>query len=52
VSEGEYENKGLKIGDDPLAWRWGGLGRWLLVYDCGEEVDRMWKEVNGDGWKD
>jgi salicylate hydroxylase len=46
VEEKEYEKKGLTVGDDPLAWRWGGLGRWLLVYDCEEEVERVWREVD------
>ena len=46
VDEGDYGAKGLRSGEDPLAWRWGGLGRWLLVYNCEEEVEGVWREVD------
>lgn len=48
VGEKEFEEKGLRIGEDPLAWRWGGVGSWLLTYRCEEDVERRWREVEGE----
>jgi salicylate hydroxylase len=46
ISREQYEAKGLKVEDDPLAWRWGGVGSWLLTYVCEDDVDRRWREVD------
>jgi salicylate hydroxylase len=35
-------------GMDPLAWRWGGVGGWLLTYHCEEDVDRRRREVEAE----
>jgi salicylate hydroxylase len=45
ISKEQYEAKGLKVEDDPLAWRWGGVGSWLLTYVCEEDVDRRWRDL-------
>lgn len=45
VSKEEFEDRGLRVGEDPLAWRWGGVGSWLLTYRCEEDVERRWREV-------
>ncbi|KAL5114754.1 hypothetical protein ACEQ8H_007371 [Pleosporales sp. CAS-2024a] len=45
VSREQYEKQGLRVEDDPLAWRWGGVGSWLLTYVCEEDVERRWREV-------
>jgi salicylate hydroxylase len=44
ISKEQYEAKGLEVEDDPLAWRWGGVGSWLLTYVCEEDVERRWTE--------
>ncbi|KAH0836960.1 hypothetical protein FOPE_04871 [Fonsecaea pedrosoi] len=33
---------GLRQGDDPFAWRSGGVGKWLFEYDCELDVERCW----------
>ncbi|KAF2498652.1 FAD/NAD(P)-binding domain-containing protein [Lophium mytilinum] len=33
----------LKDGTDPLPWRWGGVGKWLLTYDCDKDVEVHWQ---------
>ncbi|KAF1999290.1 FAD/NAD(P)-binding domain-containing protein [Amniculicola lignicola CBS 123094] len=43
-----YEKEGLVKGRDPLPWRWGGVGRWLLTYKCEEDVERRWGEVESE----
>jgi salicylate hydroxylase len=48
VCKEEYEKAGLKVEDDPLAWRWGGVGSWLLTYDCEEDVERRSREVKAE----
>jgi salicylate hydroxylase len=45
ISREQYEAQGLKVEDDPLAWRWGGVGSWLLTYICEDDVDRRWGEM-------
>jgi salicylate hydroxylase len=45
VCRKQYQSKGLKVEDDPLAWRWGGVGSWLLTYVCEDDVERRWREV-------
>ncbi|EUC32993.1 hypothetical protein COCCADRAFT_37114 [Bipolaris zeicola 26-R-13] len=45
VGKEEFEERGLRVGEDPLAWRWGGVGSWLLTYGCEEDVERRWREV-------
>jgi salicylate hydroxylase len=49
VSKEAYVAEGLENGSDPLPWRWGGVGSWLLVYDCEEDVERRWAEVEREG---
>lgn len=44
ISRDEYEKCGLKAEEDPLAWRWGGVGSWLLTYVCEDDVENRWKE--------
>ncbi|KAI4613106.1 hypothetical protein J4E83_007517 [Alternaria metachromatica] len=44
ISKEQYEEKGLKVGDDPLAWRWGGVGSWLITYVCEDDVEKKWKD--------
>lgn len=44
ISREEYEKRGLKVEEDPLAWRWGGVGSWLLTYVCEDDVESRWKE--------
>ncbi|KAF2847602.1 FAD binding domain-containing protein [Plenodomus tracheiphilus IPT5] len=50
-AEGEkrFEERGLGVGWDPLAWRWGGVGGWLLTYVCEEDVERRWGEMEREG---
>jgi salicylate hydroxylase len=48
VTREEYERKGLKMEEDPLAWRWGGVGSWLLTYVCEEDVRCRWIEVEDE----
>lgn len=45
ISKEEYEAVGLAVEDDPLAWRWGGVGSWLLTYICEEDVELRWNEI-------
>ncbi|KAF2792883.1 FAD binding domain-containing protein [Melanomma pulvis-pyrius CBS 109.77] len=45
INEGEFQNLGLKEETDPLPWRWGGVGKWLLTYDCEVDVARRWGEM-------
>lgn len=45
IREEEYKFLGLEPEMDPLPWRWGGMGRWLLSYVCENDVERRWKEV-------
>ena len=33
-------------GDDPLAWRWNGVGSWLLLYDVARDVEAHWPRDN------
>lgn len=44
ISREQYEAKGLNVEDDPLAWRWGGVGSWLLTYVCEQDVEKRWRE--------
>ncbi|KAH7357369.1 FAD binding domain-containing protein [Pyrenochaeta sp. MPI-SDFR-AT-0127] len=48
ISKDMYEEAGLKMEEDPLAWRWGGVGSWLLTYVCEEDVERRWKEFESE----
>ncbi|KAF2187164.1 FAD/NAD(P)-binding domain-containing protein [Zopfia rhizophila CBS 207.26] len=45
VSREEFEKRGLVEGEDPLPWRWGGVGKWLLMYDCERDVEEKWSKV-------
>ncbi|KAI1775777.1 FAD/NAD(P)-binding domain-containing protein [Hypoxylon cercidicola] len=35
-------------GDDPLPWRYHGVGGWLLTYDLEKDVERMWEQIQGE----
>ncbi|KAF2133027.1 FAD binding domain-containing protein [Dothidotthia symphoricarpi CBS 119687] len=48
VGRREYKAKGLDFEADPLAWRWGGVGSWLLTYVCEDDVERRWNEVDSE----
>lgn len=48
VGEGRFEEVGVREGMDPLAWRWGGVGGWLLTYCCEEDVERRTREVEAE----
>jgi salicylate hydroxylase len=48
TSREQYEAAGLSMETDPLAWRWGGVGSWLLTYICEEDVDRRTREVESE----
>lgn len=45
--EVNFGERGLEYGADPLAWRWGGVGKWLLTYDCEEDVEAHWPKQSG-----
>lgn len=45
IEQEQYEAVGLGVEMDPLAWRWGGVGCWLLTYICEEDVRRKTSEV-------
>lgn len=45
IGQTELNASGLVDGTDPLPWRWTGVGKWLLTYDCEKDVDRRWMEV-------
>jgi salicylate hydroxylase len=45
VTEEALARKGLKEGSDPFPWRWHGVGRWLLTYDCERDVEKRWLEL-------
>ncbi|KAH8732670.1 hypothetical protein GQ44DRAFT_601423 [Phaeosphaeriaceae sp. PMI808] len=50
ISKLQYEEKNLKVEGDPFAWRWGGVGTWLLTYICEDDVERRWNETeSGNG---
>jgi salicylate hydroxylase len=49
VESDEYAKEGLVDETDPLPWRWGGVGRWLLTYDCEGDVEKRWREVEIEG---
>ncbi|KAF2728862.1 FAD binding domain-containing protein [Polyplosphaeria fusca] len=48
VSAAELKEHGLEDEMDPFPWRWGGVGRWLLTYDCEEDVEGRWSEVESE----
>ena len=49
IERNQYEAAGLNFEMDPLAWRWGGVGSWLLTYVCEEDVERRMSEIEADG---
>lgn len=49
ISRETYEASGLTVEEDPLAWRWGGVGSWLITYNCDEDVQARWGEVEAEG---
>lgn len=48
IKREQYEAAGLGPELDPLAWRWGGVGSWLLTYVCEEDVARRTQEVEAE----
>lgn len=32
-------------GDDPLPWRYHGVGGWLLTYDVEMDVEQKWEQI-------
>lgn len=48
VSDEQLKERGLEDGSDPFPWRWHGVGRWLLTYQCEPDVERRWAEVEQD----
>lgn len=34
-------------GDDPLPWRYHGVGGWLLTYDLEKDVEYRWGQAQG-----
>ncbi|KAG9203662.1 hypothetical protein G6514_002680 [Epicoccum nigrum] len=46
--ESRLNEVGGEEGMDPLAWRWGGVGGWLLTYHCEEDVERRRREVEAE----
>lgn len=48
IEKEQYEAAGLSVEMDPLAWRWGGVGSWLLTYVCEEDVARRTKEIEAE----
>ncbi|KAK7540943.1 FAD binding domain-containing protein [Phyllosticta citribraziliensis] len=41
--------EGLEQGSDPFPWRQGGVGDWLLTYDCWDDVESEWaRDVEGE----
>lgn len=45
ASEQELQEKGLEDNSDPFPWRWHGVGKWLLPYECEPDVELRWAEV-------
>lgn len=35
-------------GDDPLPWRYHGVGGWLLTYDLEKDVKQRWEQTQGE----
>ncbi|XXG95134.1 hypothetical protein Hte_001394 [Hypoxylon texense] len=35
-------------GDDPLPWRYHGVGGWLLTYDLQKDVEQRWEQTQGE----
>lgn len=48
VEREQYEAAGLSVEMDPLAWRWGGVGSWLLTYVCEEDVAKRTREFEAE----
>ncbi|OCK85081.1 FAD/NAD(P)-binding domain-containing protein [Lepidopterella palustris CBS 459.81] len=44
--DAHLNTRGLEDGTDPLPWRWGGVGKWLLTYDCESDVEAHWPKQN------
>lgn len=36
-----------ETGEDPLPWRYHGVGRWLLTYDMWKDVAARWSDLEG-----
>ncbi|KAJ4345823.1 uncharacterized protein N0V89_011958 [Didymosphaeria variabile] len=48
ASDQELQEKGLKDNSDPFPWRWHGVGKWLLTYQCEPDVELRWAEVENE----
>ncbi|KAF2109383.1 hypothetical protein BDV96DRAFT_651823 [Lophiotrema nucula] len=48
VSVEDTSKEGLNEESDPMPWRWNGVGRWLLTYDCEKDVEKRWAEVEAE----
>ena len=48
IEREQYEAAGLSVETDPLAWRWGGVGSWLLTYVCEDDVERRTREFEAE----
>ena len=49
ASEQELQEKSLTDNTDPFPWRWHGVGKWLLPYQCEPDVEQRWAEVESEG---
>ena len=48
ASAQELTEKGLEDSADPFPWRWHGVGKWLLPYECEPDVEQRWAEVESE----
>ena len=48
ASAQELAEKGLEDSSDPFPWRWHGVGKWLLPYECEPDVEQRWAEVESE----
>ncbi|KAF2682318.1 FAD/NAD(P)-binding domain-containing protein [Lentithecium fluviatile CBS 122367] len=48
VGRGDLAERGLEQGSDPFPWRWQGVGEWLLTYECEQDVEKRWAEVEAE----
>ncbi|KAI4868020.1 FAD/NAD(P)-binding domain-containing protein [Hypoxylon rubiginosum] len=54
IDEQLFKNPGAiaqpteESGDDPLPWRYHGVGGWLLTYDLEKDVEKRWEQAQGE----
>lgn len=48
VSQEILAQKGLQDESDPFPWRWHGVGKWLLPYQCDMDVQLRWSELQNE----